>query len=227
MQFFDEEPTIEQYIDGNYPRGWDEVFSDYDFSEISDVVAKNPNRIFPPVSKVFRAYETISPNEVKVVLLAMDPYHNPGSATGLCFDVGKGNRINPSLRNIYKEIESEGFKLERKDGNLSHWAKQGVLMINASLTVKQGNAGSHTHLWVKFTEKAIRYISSNQKGLIFVLWGNDAKSFKVDIKNKGDHLILESSHPSPFSARKGFFGNGHFKSINDYLKENRKREIKW
>jgi len=182
--------------------------------------------VYPPGSKIFNAFDKCHYDKVKVVILGQDPYHGPDQANGLCFSVTDKVRIPPSLRNIYKELYSDIGKEIPSSGDLSHWANQGVLMINATLTVKKGQAGSHQNKgWEKFTDAVVK-ILNNKTNLVFLLWGNYAKQ-KGQVIDKNKHLILASAHPSPFSADRGFFGNKHFSKTNKYLKQHGQKEIKW
>ena len=183
--------------------------------------------IYPPGKEIFRAFDHAPFDKVKVVILGQDPYHGPGQANGLCFAVSEGVRLPPSLKNIYKEIESDlGIKMPEK-GSLENWARQGVLLLNATLTVRERAAGSHQKKgWEEFTDAAIRSLSEERENLVFMLWGRYARD-KGSIVDKNKHLVLESPHPSPFSANSGFFGCKHFSKANAYLKENGKEEIDW
>ena len=165
-------------------------------------------------------------HEVKVVILGQDPYHQSGQANGLSFSVNPGTAIPPSLKNIYKEILMSTGNLESNNGSLIGWAKQGVLLLNSVLSVEEGLPGSHANIgWEKFTDKIISVLDHSDK-LVFMLWGRSA-SKKGSLINKSKHLVLESPHPSPFSVYKGFLGNGHFLKCNEFLKENKLKEITW
>lgn len=193
--------------------------------------------IFPPKQKVFRAFST-DLNQVKVVILGQDPYHTPGAAHGLAFSVPDAQPIPPSLKNIYKEIEDEyqnilpkedfsAMQKRHKSGNLNNWQKQGVLLLNNVLTVEAHHAGSHRgHGWETFTEEAIKYLNVQKQSLVFLLWGRDARN-KAKLIDRSKHLVLEAPHPSPLSAYAGFFGCGHFKKCNDYLKAHGLKQISW
>ncbi len=199
------------------------------FSELSDRVRseylKGP--VFPHPSRVFRAFELVSPSDVRVVILGQDPYHTPGVADGLAFSTIPGNRVPPSLQNIFKEIESEFGAPCNKSPDLERWAKQGVLLLNASLSVRSGEANSHAEYgWHTFTDAVIHALSESQEHVVFMLWGSFARK-KSALIDSSKHLILESAHPSPLSAHNGFFGNGHFKKANEYLKKHSKPEIQW
>ena len=183
--------------------------------------------VYPPPKQIFRAFEFCPPSEVKVVILGQDPYHTPGVADGLAFSTPSRNKVPPSLQNIFKEIEDEYGKKCNNDPDLTRWAKQGVLLLNASLSVRKGEANSHVDYgWHTFTDAVISAISENTNHLVFLLWGAFAGK-KASFIDSSKHLILTSPHPSPFSAHTGFLGNGHFKKANDYLKEHNRNEIDW
>jgi len=166
-------------------------------------------------------------DEVKVVILGQDPYHGAGQANGLAFAVHTGIPLPPSLKNIFKEIESDVGILPLQDGDLSRWARQGVLLLNATLTVQAGSPGSHQKKgWEQFTDKAIRELSDKREGIVFMLWGNYARE-KGKIIDRNKHCVLEAPHPSPFSAHTGFLGCKHFSLTNIYLKKQDKSEIDW
>lgn len=184
-------------------------------------------KVFPHPSRMFRAFELCAPQEVRVVILGQDPYHTPGVADGLAFSSFPENPVPPSLENIYKEIEQEFGCACPRTPDLSHWAKQGVLLLNASLTVESGHANSHVEFgWHEFTDAVIRTISRECEHVVFLLWGNYARQ-KRTLIDPSKHLILESPHPSPLSAHKGFFGNGHFKSANAYLEKHDRGKVNW
>ena len=184
---------------------------------------------FPPKELIFSAFNYCSFEEIKVVIIGQDPYHGKGEANGLCFSVNDGVKIPPSLRNIFRELSDDfGTIFLPTSGNLESWAKQGVLLLNASLTVREDNANSHKHLkWNVFTDAVIQKISEEKAQVVFLLWGAFAykKGLKID-RNK--HLVLESGHPSPLSANQGkWFGNKHFSKTNVYLAQHNKRAIDW
>ena len=183
--------------------------------------------IYPPGSMIFTAFDKTPPDRLKVVILGQDPYHNPGQAHGLSFSVPDGVTPPPSLLNIYKEIAADiGLQLPRK-GNLEKWAEQGVLLLNAALTVRANEPGSHAKIgWMDFTDAVIRTISERKEHIVFLLWGRFAQEKQVLI-DETKHLVLKAAHPSPFSADKGFFGCRHFSKTNEYLVKNGIDPIDW
>ncbi|KND47342.1 MAG: uracil-DNA glycosylase [Parcubacteria bacterium C7867-004] len=184
--------------------------------------------VYPAPQNIFRAFELTPFEEVKVVILGQDPYHGPRQAIGLSFAVDTGIPLPPSLRNIYKEIEDDlGTPVEHADGDLSRWASQGVLLLNATLTVRARSAGSHQGKgWEQFTDAVIKALSEEREHLVFILWGNYAKAKGAHI-DRTKHLVIESAHPSPFSASSGFFGSKPFSKTNEYLNEQNKRAVEW
>lgn len=184
--------------------------------------------IYPEGKNIFNAFELCPFNNVKVVILGQDPYHGKNQANGLSFSVNKNINIPPSLKNIFKELKHNYPDIKFKDGDLSDWAKQGVLLLNSILTVRDKSPGSHSKLgWEKFTDSVINLISQKKDNIVFILWGAFAKSKREIIERQDSHLILMSPHPSPFSAYKGFFDQNHFKKANDYLEENGIEIINW
>jgi uracil-DNA glycosylase len=184
-------------------------------------------KVFPHPKHIFRAFEACAPQEVKVVILGQDPYHTPGVAHGLSFSTESTNPVPPSLQNIFKEIALEFDTPVSKDPDLSRWAKQGVLLLNASLTVRSGMANSHQDYgWHTFTDAVIRAISSETEHVAFMLWGSFAGK-KAEFIDEKKHLVLRSAHPSPLSAHRGFLGNGHFKRANEYLEAHGREAIDW
>lgn len=184
---------------------------------------------FPPKELIFNAFEQFDFEETKVVIIGQDPYHGTGEANGLCFSVNDGVAIPPSLKNIFKEINSEYDRiLFPTSGNLERWSKQGVLLLNAGLTVRKDAANSHKHLkWNLFTDAVIQLLNDNCTHLVFLLWGSFAHK-KGKMISREKHLVLQIGHPSPLSANRGFwFGNNHFKLTNEYLLNNEKKEIEW
>jgi len=190
------------------------------------VTEKSCNVIYPPGKLIFSAFNFTPFDEVKVVILGQDPYHGPGQANGFCFSVNDGVRFPPSLVNIFKEVKADiGCEIPIT-GNLEGWAKQGVFLLNATLTVRQNQAGSHQNKgWEQFTDAVIRTISDKKEHVVFMLWGNYAKA-KAPLINAEKHLVLEAAHPSPL-ARGAFFGSKHFSKANEYLIKYGKEPINW
>ena len=183
--------------------------------------------VYPPAARIFAAFDACPVDKVKVVILGQDPYHGPGQANGLCFSVADGVDIPPSLVNIFKEIHDDTGAPIPTSGNLERWARQGVLLLNATLTVEAHRAASHQGKgWEEFTDAVIRHLNENCSGLVFMLWGNYAIR-KGALIDRTRHLVLTSAHPSPLSAYRGFFGNHHFSLANDYLIKQGKEAIEW
>lgn len=183
--------------------------------------------IFPPAGQIFNAFNTCPFNNVKVVILGQDPYHGPGQAHGLCFSVNDGIQFPPSLQNIFKEITSDLGIPAPKTGNLTRWAEQGVLLLNATLTVRASQAGSHQGKgWEEFTDAVIKTISEKAENVVFILWGSYAIK-KKSLINPSKHCILTAPHPSPLSSYRGFFGCKHFSQTNTYLTTKGKTPIEW
>ncbi|MFY7734634.1 MAG: uracil-DNA glycosylase [Bacteroidia bacterium] len=188
----------------------------------------NGNIIFPPENQIFEAFKFTSLQNTKVVILGQDPYHGEGEANGLCFSVNKGIKVPPSLRNIYKELATDinNFKIPNH-GNIDNWAKQGVLLLNTSLTVLKDQANSHSKIgWHQFTNKIIETISNQKEQVVFILWGKNAQD-KMEFINPNKHLVLKGVHPSPLSASRGFFGCKHFSKTNEYLVSKNLSPINW
>ena len=206
----------------------DEFEKDY-FNGLTEFVRNEykTHTIYPPAKLIFNAFDQCSFDKLKVVIIGQDPYHGPGQAHGLCFSVNDGVVFPPSLRNIFKEIKNDLGKEIPESGNLDNWGKQGVLLLNATLTVRANQAGSHQKKgWEQFTDAVIHKINEQKQHIVFILWGNFAikKGLFID-QNK--HLILSSVHPSPLSASRGFFGNKHFSRTNDFLGQNGLDPINW
>ena len=184
-------------------------------------------KIFPPGSQIFRAFELTPVSQVKVVILGQDPYHDVNQAHGLCFSVQDGVPAPPSLVNIYKELNRDLGKPIPTSGDLTHWAEQGVLLLNATLTVEAHKAGSHQNRgWEQFTDEVIMRLAQDRNGIVFMLWGSYAIK-KGAFIDRNRHLVLTSPHPSPLSAYRGFLGNKHFSKANEYLRSLGKSEIDW
>ena len=206
----------------------DEWAKDY-FVRLTDFVRNEyaTKQIFPPGNQIFAAFNATPFNDVKVVILGQDPYHDVGQANGLCFSVNDGIPFPPSLRNIFQEIHNDTGAPIPQSGDLSRWAKQGVLLLNATLTVEAHRAASHQRQgWEQFTDQVISHLSQNRENLVFILWGSYAISKRVLIDDS-KHLVLTSVHPSPLSAYRGFFGNKHFSKANTYLTSHGKDPIEW
>lgn len=184
--------------------------------------------VYPPGKYIFEAFNRTPFDKVKVIILGQDPYHEPNQAHGLCFSVRKGVQVPPSLVNIYKELEQEyGTPFSGRDGDLTHWADQGVLLLNATLTVAAHNAGSHQGKgWEMFTDAVVAKLAEQREHLVFLLWGSYARR-KGAIINRQRHLVLEAPHPSPLSAHRGFIGCGHFRRANEYLASHGISPISW
>ncbi len=205
-----------------------EFEKDYFKKIIAFLETQNENKkiIFPAENNIFNAFEQCSFEKTNVLILGQDPYHNIGQANGLSFSVPKNSTLPPSLKNIFKEIKTNNG-IENNSGDLSHWAAQGVLLLNATLTVEAHKPNSHSKIgWQFFTDEIIKLLNKKKENIVFILWGNFAIEKQKFINHK-KHLVLSSPHPSPFSAHKGFFGNQHFSRCNNYLIENGKTKIDW
>ena len=217
-------------IEGSWKKVLEKEFNEKYFEELTNFVKAEYQKgtVYPPAKFIFNAFELTPFDKVKVVILGQDPYHGVGQANGLAFSVNKGIATPPSLVNIYKEIESDmGEKTKNMGGNLENWAKQGVLMLNATLTVQAHMAGSHQNKgWEKFTDAVIRVLSEQKENLVFILWGAYAQK-KGKVIDEDKHLVIKSVHPSPLSAYGGFFGSKPFSQINTYLIFNGKNPIEW
>lgn len=205
-----------------------EFSKDY-FIRLTDFVRKeyHETTVYPPGKLIFNAFNLCPFDKVKVVIIGQDPYHGSGQAHGLCFSVNDGVQPPPSLVNIFKEINNDLGKPIPQSGNLTRWAEQGVLLLNATLTVRAHQAGSHQRQgWEEFTDAVIRKLAEEKSNLVFILWGSYAQK-KGAFIDRNKHLVLTSVHPSPLSAHNGFFGNHHFSLANDYLVKNGKTAIDW
>ena len=206
----------------------DEFEKEY-FNKLTEFVREEYriSTIYPPASLIFNSFNLCPFEDTRAVIIGQDPYHGPGQAHGLCFSVRDGVDFPPSLVNIFKEIEMDlGFK-RPSSGNLERWARQGVLLLNATLTVKAHSAGSHQRKgWEQFTDAAISIINSERQNIVFFLWGAYAQK-KGEAIDRTRHLVLESVHPSPLSASRGFFGNSHFSKCNDYLNDHGLSPVDW
>lgn len=206
-----------------------EEFEKEYFLNLIDFVKKEYQTatVYPPGKEIFRAFDCCDFSDARVVIIGQDPYHGPGQANGLCFSVRDGVRMPPSLVNIFKEINKDLGKPMPASGDLGRWAEQGVLLLNATLTVRAGTPGSHQNKgWESFTDAVIKKISSEKENVVFLLWGAYAQK-KGEIIDRSKHMVLMSAHPSPFSADRGFFGCKHFSKANQYLKSKGLKEIEW
>lgn len=221
--------NIQPVIENSWKQELSDEFQSEYFIELKSFLLEEKKKftIYPPGSEIFAAFNYTPFDKVKVVILGQDPYHGPGQANGLCFSVKSGISKPPSLQNIFKELYSDlGIPISL-NGNLENWAKQGVLLMNATLTVRSGQAGSHQNKgWENFTDTAIKALSDKKQHLVFILWGNYAQAKQLLI-DPFRHLIIKSAHPSPFSAERGFFGSKPFSKCNSYLKEKGIGEIDW
>ncbi len=213
--------------------GWDELlaplFNDEKYKKIREFLKYEYSNytVYPDMYDLYNCFRYTPLNDIKAVILGQDPYHEPNQAHGLCFSVKDGIKLPPSLVNIYKEIESDLGVKEPNRGDLSKWAKEGVLLLNTALTVREHIANSHSKCgWAWFTDSVIKLISDNTQNTVFILWGGNARS-KTPLIDKNRHLILQCAHPSPLSAFNGFFGCRHFSKTNEYLKAHGKNPIDW
>jgi len=214
-------------------KSWKELLKDeftkpY-FQTLSDFVHHEYQNgtIYPPPQFIFNALDSLPVSQVKVVILGQDPYHGPGQAHGLSFSVPEGVALPPSLQNIYKELASDLGKTPTHNGNLEHWVKEGVLLLNATLTVRAHQAGSHqNHGWEQFTDAIIHHLAEQKDHLVFILWGAYAQRKGAFIDTQ-KHLVIKSAHPSPLSAHNGFFGSKPFSKTNDYLAAHGQQPINW
>jgi uracil-DNA glycosylase len=208
-------------IDESWKSALAEQFDAAYFADLSAFVKGEykDTAVYPPPKLIFNAFDLCPFDKVKVVILGQDPYHGKGQAMGLCFSVPDGVRLPPSLQNVYKELRDDLGVPIHETGDLTHWAEQGVLLLNATLTVRAAQPGSHQKKgWEQFTDAAIKKLSDEREHLVFMLWGNYAKA-KKELIDTNKHLVLEAAHPSPYSAHSGFFGCKHFSKANEYLRE--------
>ena len=222
--------TVSPQIEAGWKKILAEEFQNPYFLEIKQFLIRESQAgkiIYPPFPQIFNAFNQCPFDTVKVVILGQDPYHGVGQAHGLCFSVNQGVRVPPSLKNIYKELHTDLGLPISTHGNLESWARQGVLLLNATLTVEAGKANSHSDRgWQHFTEAVIRTISQEKPNVVFLLWGNFARSKKSCIDTQ-KHCVLEAPHPSPFSVHSGFFGCHHFSKTNAYLVSKNVMPIDW
>ena len=215
------EPSWKQRLAGEFEKPYFAALTDFVRQEYRTATC------YPPGKLIFNAFNLCPFDKVKVVIIGQDPYHGPGQAHGLCFSVNDGVPFPPSLQNIFKEIRDDVGTPVPQSGNLTRWAEQGVLLLNATLTVRAHQAGSHQrHGWEEFTDAAIRALAEERDHLVFILWGAYAQR-KGAFIDRSRHLVLASAHPSPLSAYNGFFGNRHFSLANAYLEQHGETPIKW
>ena len=232
MIIFDNEVKweMEVKIEESWKKVLEKEFDEKYFGDLIEFVKSEYQKstVYPPAKFIFNAFNLTPFDRVKVVILGQDPYHGPNQANGLAFSVNDNISNPPSLVNIYKEIETDlGIKTKNKNGNLESWARQGVLMLNATLTVRSGQAGSHQNRgWEKFTDAVIKILSEQKENLVFILWGAYAQK-KGSVIDKNKHMVIKSAHPSPLSAYNGFFGSKPFSQTNTYLIFNGKDPIDW
>lgn len=219
--------------DVNIEESWKAVlkdeFSKPYFSELKSFLVreKKEHTIYPPSSRIFEAFNRTSFDNLKVVIMGQDPYHGPGQANGLCFSVSEGLKLPPSLKNIYKEIGTDLQQTMGNSGDLGKWADQGVLLLNATLTVRASSPASHHGKgWEQFTDEVIRLISEKKEGIVFLLWGRPAQ-MKEKLIDTTKHFVLKAAHPSPLSAYNGFFGCRHFSFTNKILLDKGKTPVNW
>lgn len=217
------EQSWKEKLEGEFEKEYFTALSTFVKKEYQDGV------VYPAPKNIFRAFDLCAFEKVKVVILGQDPYHGEGQANGLAFSVDENTKLPPSLQNIFKEIESDcGLSVSTgSNGDLSRWARQGVLLLNATLTVRAHTPGSHQEQgWEQFTDEVIHKLSEKRENLVFILWGNYAKAKGAHI-DRTKHLVLEAPHPSPFSAYSGFFGSKHFSTTNEYLASHGENPIDW
>ncbi len=221
MKNVDIEPSWHEKLMAEFEKPYFEMLTQFVRAEYANGLC------FPPGKLIFNAFNQCPFDNVKVVLIGQDPYHEPGQAQGLCFSVGDGVKFPPSLRNIFTEIQSDLGVAVPDSGDLTRWAKQGVLLLNATLTVRAHAAGSHQNKgWETFTDAVIRAVSEGRDNVVFMLWGSYAQS-KAKLIDSTRHCVLKSAHPSPLSAYRGFFGNHHFSICNQYLQQHGLEAINW
>ena len=215
------EPNWKRVLANQFTKSYFKTLSEFVREEYSNY------KVYPPAKLIFSAFDSCPFSDVKVVIIGQDPYHGIGQAHGLCFSVGEGVRMPPSLKNIFKELKADLDLPLPENGNLSRWAEQGVLLINATLTVRAASPGSHQGKgWEEFTDAAISALNKEKQNLVFILWGAYAQR-KGEIIDRSRHLVIESPHPSPFAAHRGFFGSRPFSRTNEYLLSLGSQPINW
>ena len=219
---------MELNIKTNWNKLFNELLKDYEFVQLLNKVEQLYliSKVYPPKQEIFRCFNYFNIEDTKVVIIGQDPYYNPNQANGLAFSVNSGVKTPKSLVNIFKELESD-LKINRTNTDLTDWAKQGVLLLNTSLTVESGKANSHHYLnWSKYTDLIIKYLSQHVKHVVYILWGNNAIE-KAKLSDKENNCIITSSHPSPLSAFVSFFNSKPFSKTNEYLTKYNRTPIKW
>ena len=227
--------NIKQLITDTVSTDWKDFLLDIfnDAQSLDEYLTKEKEmfqdvlEIFPPQNLIFNAFNQFDKKDLKIMISAQDPYINKNEAMGLCLSVPEETKIPPSLRNIYKEIHDDiGIDTSKRNGDLTHWAQQGILMLNSALTVREGKSNSHQKAWMQYTNQIIKKISDEMEGVVFILWGKDAQN-KIQFIDEKKHYIIKGVHPSPLSASRGFFGCKHFSQCNTILKSLHKEPINW
>jgi uracil-DNA glycosylase len=235
MSFIDivEFSSLKDVLTHSTPKGWEYFFQSVEpeITKISEEIEKRKKviDIYPPIHRVFNAFYYSSPQQIRIVIVGQDCYHNLGAATGLAFDVGGGNSINPSLKNIAKEVKNSGFEVDISSGDLINWAEQHVFLINTALTVEKGKPESHLRLWEEFSYELLKYISNLDQPIGWLLFGAKAQKFSPLI-DKPNHYMIKTSHPSPLSATSGanpFIGSRCFYNMNKWLERIKEKPIDW
>lgn len=228
-----ENTSLEEFLSSSTPKGWEEFFQELKKEQYIEDISKGLKKkvkagetIYPPLKDIFKAFEFCKPSSIKVVILGQDPYHNHGAAMGLSFSTPKGNKLQPSLRNIFKELERDGYRANYGCGDLTKWAKQGVFLVNTALTVKEGDPNSHRILWTDFMDQLFRYINEKCENLVVILWGINAKKYKDYFDDKKHYKIL-GGHPSPLNSKGDFQGTKPFSKANKILRSWEMKLIDW
>lgn len=222
-------PTVSPKIEASWKKVLQEQFDSQYFQELKQflLTERKSHQVFPPGNRIFAAFDAVPFHKVKVVIIGQDPYHGPGQANGFCFSVNRGVTVPPSLKNIYKELHSDLNIAVPAHGDLSPWTEQGVLLLNAVLTVRARQPQSHQGRgWETFTDYAIKQLSEQRKNIVFLLWGRSAQN-KIQLIDTNRHFVLKAAHPSPYSANKGFFGCRHFSNTNTLLQQTGQNPVDW
>lgn len=222
-------PTVSPKIEASWKKVLQEQFDSQYFQELKQflLTERKSHQVFPPGNRIFAAFDAVPFHKVKVVIIGQDPYHGPGQANGFCFSVNRGVTVPPSLKNIYKELHSDLNIPVPAHGDLSAWTEQGVLLLNAVLTVRARQPQSHQGRgWETFTDYAIKQLSEQRKNIVFLLWGRSAQN-KIQLIDTNRHFVLKAAHPSPYSANKGFFGCSHFSKTNTLLQQTGQNPVDW